>query len=358
MAMLRVADVTDYLESIAPRRWAFDWDPVGLQIGSPDAPADRILVALDVNQTSLALAEERDSQLLVIHHPLIWKPIAHLREGNDVEGKVARIVRGGRSFFGIHTNWDAAPGGISETLAARLGMTDLDPIGSGATVEQVKVVVFAPSEARNTLIDAMSAAGAGRIGNYERCAFWTSGTGTFVGNANANPAVGRAEQIESVAETRIEMVVDVARLAAVVKALRGVHPYEEPAYDLVTLRPSVPQPLSRIGNINPMSARELVALADEQLGTKTWLYGDPDRRIERLAVSGGAAGSEWVAAKAAGADAFLTGEFRHDEGVAGVDQGFVMMASGHRETEHPGMEALADRLRERFPEAEVVVALP
>ncbi len=226
--MPRVADITDYLESIAPRRWAFDWDPVGLQIGSPDAPADRILVALDVNQTSLALAEERDSQLLVIHHPLIWKPIAHLREGNDVEGKVARIVRGGRSFFGIHTNWDAAPGGISETLAARLGITDLELIGSGATVEQVKVVVFAPSEARIALIDAMSAAGAGRIGNYERCAFWSEGTGTFVGNASTNPAVGRAEQIESVAETRIEMVVDVARLAAVVKHCARCTPTKNP----------------------------------------------------------------------------------------------------------------------------------
>jgi dinuclear metal center YbgI/SA1388 family protein len=356
--MLRVADITDYLESIAPRRWAFDWDPVGLQLGHASAPADRILVALDVNQNSLALAEERESQLLVIHHPLIWKPIAHVREGGHVEGKIARLIRGERSLFGIHTNWDAAPGGISETLAARLGMTDLEPIGSGATVEQVKIVVFAPSEARNALIDAMSAAGAGRIGNYERCAFWTSGTGTFVGNAGSNPVVGRAEQVESVAETRIEMVVDFANLAAVVKALRGAHPYEEPAYDLVSLKPAVPQPLSRIGNINPMTGRELVAWADEKLGTKTWLYGDPDRRIERLAVSGGAAGGEWVAAQAAGADAFLTGEFRHDEGVAGVDQGFVMMASGHRETEHPGMEALALRLRERFPEAEVVVALP
>lgn len=356
--MLRVADITDYLESIAPRRWAFDWDPVGLQLGHPSAPADRILVALDVNHRSLAMAEECDSQLLVIHHPLIWKPIAHVRDGSHVEGKVARLIRGERSLFGIHTNWDAAPGGISDTLAARLEMTDLEPIGSGATVEQVKIVVFAPGEARNALIDAMSAAGAGRIGNYERCAFWTSGTGTFVGKAGSNPAVGRAEQVESVAETRIEMVVDVAHLSAVVQALRAAHPYEEPAYDLVTLKPGVPQPLSRIGNIPPMTAREFVAWADEKLGTKTWLYGDPERRIERLAVSGGAAGGEWVAAKAAGADAFLTGEFRHDEGVAGADQGFVMMASGHRETEHPGMEALALRLQERFPEAEVVVALP
>lgn len=356
--MLRVADVTDFLESIAPRRWAFDWDPVGLQMGSPDAPADRILVALDVNQASLALAEARDSQLLVIHHPLIWKPIAHLREGNDVEGKVSRLVRGGRSFFGIHTNWDAAPGGITETLAARLGVTDLELIGSGATLEQVKVVVFAPSEARDALIDAMSAAGAGRIGNYERCAFSTSGTGTYVGNASSTPAVGSPGKVEAVAEARIEMVVDAARLDAVVKALRSAHPYEDPAYDLVALKPTVPQPLSRIGNITPMAARELTAWADQQLGAKTWLYGDPDRLIKRLAVSGGAAGSEWVAARTAGADAFLTGEFRHDEGVAGEDQGFVMLASGHRETEHPGMEALAGRLRERFPEAEVVVALP
>jgi hypothetical protein len=231
--------------------------------------------------------------------------------------------------------------------------------GSAAAVAQVKLVVFSPAAAVDKIVDAASEAGAGVIGDYSRCAFMSEGTGTFLGGESSNPVVGTAGQVERAPEVRIEMVLPEYRVRGVERAIRRVHPYEEPAFDFLLLADRSEQPAGRIGMlVGGMTLEGLVRDANVRLGTASWAWGDPVKPIKKLAVVGGAADSEWRKAREAGADAMLTGEVKQHVGLEAAEEGFAIVASGHYATEQPGCEALRDRLAEELPEVEWLLYVP
>src|SRR4051794_35902901 len=213
--------------------WAEPWDAVGLVCGDPAEPVERGLLAVDAVPATVGEAIEAGAGLLVTHHPLLLTGV-HGVPATDPKGRlVHRMIRAGVAHFVAHTNADVARPGVSDALAERLGLTDLRPLDPQPGLALDKLVVFVPEGDAERLVDALAAAGAGRLGNYERCAWRTTGEGSFRPLAGANPAIGRVGDVERVGEARIEMVVPAAHRGDVVAALRAVHPYEEPAFDLL-----------------------------------------------------------------------------------------------------------------------------
>jgi dinuclear metal center YbgI/SA1388 family protein len=356
--MPTVNDVLDAIERIAPANTAFAFDKVGLQFGEKTAPIETGVVALDCSPGLIDFAKAKNAQIAVCHHPIIWDPLAAVNSSTRSGRLAVELIRNRIAFIGCHTNWDAAPGGVNDTLAQLLGLTDVRPIGESAKVPYLKLAVFVPRGTKDKVIDALSASGAGVVGLYERCAFMAGGTGTYRGLAGSNPTIGKAGKVEFADEIRVEMRLPESLAEAVVRTLEEVHPYEEPAYDLYPLRAESPRPISRIGHISPIKLSAFQNQLDQALQTRSWTWGDPDRMIEKVAVCGGAADGEWVSAKAEGADLFVTGEVRHHIAIEATEAGLAILAGGHFATEHPGCASLRDVLAKEAPGVEWHLCTP
>jgi hypothetical protein len=273
------------------------------------------------------------------------------------------MIRTGVAHYVAHTNADAACPGVSDALADLLGLTDLRPLEPRPVPALDKLIVFVPTDAAPALIEALADAGAGRLGDYDRCAWTTEGTGSFRPLPGANPTLGSVGSVEQVAETRIEMVVPSALRGRVLAALRSAHPYEEPAFDLLpTIAPAGAQGTGRIGR---SPARQTLAAfvrhAAAVLPATSWgvrAAGNPNRAVDRVAVCGGAGGSLTETARDAGADVLLTADLKHhpaveavtERGVGGMgmSMGMALIDAAHWATEAPWLDALAAALRDRF----------
>ncbi len=310
-----VGEVIGVLEAAYPPALAADWDAVGLVCGDPSEPVRSVLVAVDPAPETVA--EAGADQLLVTHHPLLLRGVHGVGADTPKGALVHRLVRNGTALFTAHTNADAADPGVSDALAAAIGLTVERPLVAEPGPPLDKIVTFVPvGPAITTVRDALSDAGAGHIGDYSHCSFATAGTGQFMPLDGAHPTLGEVGRLERVAETRLEMVLPRGRRAAVVAALRASHPYEEPAFDVLELAP-IPssQGLGRIGTLlapEPLAAfTERVAKGLPPTAWGVRAAGDPDRMIERVAVCGGAGDSALDAALAAGVDAYVTADLRH-----------------------------------------------
>jgi dinuclear metal center YbgI/SA1388 family protein len=353
----RLDELIAALEQWFDPRWAEPWDAVGLVCGDRDEPIERVLLAVDAVPATVAEAIDSGAQLLVTHHPLLLTAV-HGVPADDPKGAlVHRMIRAGVAHFVAHTNADVATPGVSDALAERLGLTDLRPLERQDDQPHDKLVVFVPDDATDALIDALAAAGAGRLGDYDRCAWTTRGTGTFRPLDGANPTVGAIGAVEEVPETRVEMVVPRHVRGAVLQALRAVHPYEEPAFDLL---PTVPaqgrRGTGRIGQLPvPTSLADFVTHAAAVLPSTEWgvrAAGDPSRMVRTVAVCGGSGGSLAEDARRAGADVFLTADLKHHPVVEAVTErgpaGMALVDAAHWATEAPWLDVLAAALRNQF----------
>lgn len=351
--MPAVRDVLATLERIAPKRFAFDFDKIGLQVGNPDAPVSVAAVSLDRSLGAVEFARSIGAQLLLSHHPLIFAPLSTVDTRTHTGRTVLQLAKYDISFIAAHTNWDSAIGGINDVLADLLGLENVVSFGSAADVKRLKLIFFCPVADTERVIDAVSAAGAGVIGAYRRCAFSFVGKGTFIGNETTNPAVGQAGRQETVEEMRVEMVLRADQASTVSRALKKAHPYEEPAFDLLTLAPLAEQPAGRLGALShALTLREFASLVDARLDTRSLAWGDPEKRIRRVAVVGGAADGDWIAAQRADADVLVTGEVKQHIAVEASESGMCILAAGHYATEHPGSAGLRERMAREMPDIE------
>lgn len=346
---MTVAEVCAALEEISPARWALDFDRVGLQVGRASAAVTRCLVALDWSAELAEAAVGINAQMVITHHPLLFRPLAAATDSSMVGSFLLSLAESGIAYAAAHTNWDAAPGGINDTLAAILGLRRVRRFGSAAEVAYLKVVVFAPVDREQDLVSAMAKAGAGTIGDYGECAFRSTGVGSFNPGPNAEPA-----EISPVNESRIEMRLPLSCRKEVERALREAHPYEEPAYDFYPVTPELEMPLGRLGHLDsPLSLTELANFIESRLETKVLAWGS-EGPIENVAVVGGAADGDWRDAQQAGADAFVTGEVRQHVAVEAAEAGMAILAAGHFATENPGCRALAAALQAKLNGVEVL----
>lgn len=347
--MVQLADVVRVLQRRYPPEAAESWDAVGLVCGDPADDVTRVLFAVDPVGVVADEAIEWGAGLVVTHHPLFLRPVHGVAATTHKGRLVHRLVRNGVALHVAHTNADSAVGGVNDALADALGLVDTSPLAPHHS-EVDKLVVFVPEADTDRLLDAVSAAGAGTIGGYDRCAWTTSGIGTFRPGAKTNPTVGTHGEIEQVNEARLEVVLPRAARPEVLAALTSAHPYEEPAYDVYELAAApAGTGLGRVGRL-----AEPAALADFARAVAAVLpkapagiraAGDPERLIRTVAVCGGAGDSMIDAARAAGVDAFVTADLRHHPVSEAAEAGGpALLDVGHWASEWPWLDHAAAHL--------------
>lgn len=351
-----IADVTSALHRWAPPGSAQDYDNVGLQVGDAARSVESALVALDATPEVLAEAKRVGADLIVTHHPLLFQPLEGVTADGYVSNLALRLAENEVALYSIHTNLDAAPGGVSFALADRLGLSDLGFL-DGYEDTLYKLAVFVPEEAFDTVRQALADAGAGRIGDYEACAFSIEGTGFFKPGEDTDPHIGEAGGgVESAEERKLEVEVARWRLSPVMAALQDAHPYEEVAYDLYPVKQKNSRAglgtLGQLDSPEPLSAfLERVAA---RLDADSLRYaGADDATVERVAVCGGA-GSDFIGtARSAGADAYVTADVTYHEFFEVLDNSgnpdMALIDPGHYETEALTEALLRDWLAARFP---------
>ncbi len=349
-----LGEVVAVLEGLYDPAWARDWDRVGLTCGDPAAPVRRIVLAVDPVAAVVDEALDRNADLLITHHPLLLRPVHGIATTTAKGRLLHRLVRGDCALYTAHTNADVAVPGVSDALARVLGLRDLAPLSADEPDPVDKVVTFAPEDAVELIVDAMAKAGAGEVGEYSRCAFVASGTGTFVPGDGASPAVGSTGRRSDIAERRIEMVAPRAHRAAVLAALRQAHPYEEPAIDVYEIAAwSAQRGTGRVGELAaPTTLREFALLVAEALPASAQgvrIAGEPTAMVRRVAVCGGAGDSLLSAARASGADVYVTADLRHhptSEAREEVGEGTPYLIDvAHWASEWPWLAGVANRLQ-------------
>jgi dinuclear metal center YbgI/SA1388 family protein len=359
-----VSTLVEHLEEIAPLSRAAPWDNVGLLVGTRRPSVQRVLLTVDLTGAVVDEAVQRGCELIVAYHPPIFAGLKRI----EATSPCAAALRHDIAVYSPHTAWDAAAGGVNDALADVLALTQRRPIQPNPALPRsphdrapslVKLVTFVPEDALATLSNALFAAGAGRIGNYTSCSFRVPGTGTFFGDENTNPAVGIAQQLQTVSEIRLETMVPADAIPAVVAALRQHHPYEEPAFDLVCLADAHEWEhadhgttgMGRIGHVRG-TVQELIARVQRALGLHHLLVAGPTESTSAeddicAAVCAGAGGELAHQAARQGATFLLTGELRHHDALALAERGVTAVCTLHSHSERFSLQHLAARLRER-----------
>jgi dinuclear metal center YbgI/SA1388 family protein len=358
--MPRLHDVVDLLHTWYPPHTADSWDAVGLVWGDPEQDVRRVMLAVDVTAEVAAEAAEWGADLLVVHHPLFLKGVHGVAATTPKGRTLATLARAGCALLTAHTNADQAVGGVSESLATALGLTDQAPIVPGAGQPVDKLTVFVPADAAAVVRAALAEAGAGAIGDYDFASYTSSGRGRFRPLPGANPAIGTIGQIAEVEELRIEVVLPRERRRAVVAALRSAHPYEEPAFDVVEVASGIDTRAAatgsgRIGTITPVTLQEFAATVAESLPTThhgVRVAGDPQRRVRRVAVCGGAGDFLLDEVLRTDADVYVTSDLRHHPTAEFVEKdGPALVDVAHWAAEWTWLPTLSARLVDELGDA-------
>ncbi len=351
--MAEVAEVAAWLERFAPSRMAEDWDNVGLLWGDPSAIVGKVMTCLTVTGPVAAEAVAEGVGLIVSHHPVLFRSTKSVRADRPEGAILWSLARAGVAVCSPHTAFDNTVGGINDGLARRLGLVEVGPLRPGKLPETFKIVVFTPASARDAVIDAAFARGAGQIGAYQQCSFSGPGQGTFWGGERTSPVVGQSGRRERVRERRVELVCPGDCLGPVLGAIRAAHPYEESALDVYPLRAEASGPgVGRLGRLpEPILLEPFARRVVEVLKTATGqVAGDPDRVVSRVAIGCGAGDDFLEDAARAGADVLVTGEARFHRALEAEALGVGLILAGHHATERPGVEDLAGAIYSAFPQ--------
>ena len=351
--LVKIKDIADTLEMFAPLPLQDDFDNAGLQIGLTDAEVAGVLLCLDVTEAIVDEAIASGCNLIISHHPIIFKPLKRITGKNYIERLIIKALANGIAIYSAHTNIDNAPQGINRRLADMFGLNNvriLEPKNDSL----LKLAVYVPASHADTLREALFAAGCGNIGNYDSCSYNVNGYGTFKAGEGCNPFCGKVGELHREEEVRIETVLPAYMRGRAISALLKSHPYEEPAYDIYPLKNSWDSVGTGIIGELPeeCDALEFLGSVKEKLGVgclrHTPLNG---KRIKKVALCSGAGGSFAPAAMASGADLYITGEARYHD-LFNYDR-MIVAVVGHYESEICVMDIFREIIEKACPGVKV-----
>ena len=345
-----VAQLAAHLEAIAPPALQAAYDNSGLLVGEPATEITGVLCTLDCTEAVVDEAVAHGCNVVVAHHPIVFSGLKRLTGRTYVERVVMSALRQNVALYACHTNLDSVLArGVNGRIAAELGLRDVRVLAPTPDALQ-KLAVYVPTEHVDAVAEALWAAGAGQLGRYERASFRSGGTGTFRPLEGASPAAGAVGRDEAVAEVKLEVVVPRVLAQATLRAARRAHPYEEVAYDLYDVAGAHHDfGAGAVGELErAVDAGEWLALLSERMGLRYVRHtAAPDRPIRRIAVCGGAGGFLLGAAKGAGADAFVTADYKYHEYFDA--EGRLMICDiGHYESERFTIDLLYESIADRF----------
>ena len=345
----RVGDIAAYLEQLAPRLYQESYDNSGLIAGNPDNDVSGVLVTLDCVEDVVDEAIQIGANLIVAHHPIVFKGLKRLNGSNYVERTVIKALRNDVAIYAIHTNLDNVHVGVNRKIAEKMGLKNCRILQPRKDT-LLKLVTFIPKDHTEKVMSAVHAAGAGQIGNYKNCSFRLEGTGTFLPVGDAAPFVGDIGKPESVDETRIEVIFPAHLEHRVMSALRSAHPYEEVAYYLSTLVNENQEVGSgMIGELPiPMEPLEFLASLKKSMDLNVIRHTRPvDRPVLKVALCGGAGSFLLPRAIQEKADVFVSADFKYHE-FFDADSKIMIADIGHYESEVFTKELLRDVLTKNF----------
>src|SRR5665647_3389134 len=290
-----LGEFTRWLEELIPPALQEHYDNSGLQVGDPDASVNSVLLTVDVTAEVIAEAREHCCNLIISHHPLIFTPLKRIAGGSETERCVASAVSGGIAVYSAHTSFDNLSWGVSHILAEKIGLTKIRVLAP-LRGKLSKIITFVPVSHAGRVREALFAAGAGNIGNYDRCSFNVTGDGTYRAGEGADPFAGKVREDHTEQEIRIEAVMPSHLSPACVRALIMVHPYEEVAYDIIALENEYHGAgAGAIGTLPaPLTVTMLLEKLKELTGIPVIRYsGDIARTVTTVAVCGGS-GSDLI----------------------------------------------------------------
>lgn len=342
----KLSDIVGIINKIAPPALAEDWDNVGLQVGDPGSGIERIMVALDPCPEAVNAAITSSCQLLLTHHPLIFKPLKRISTADETGRLIHLAIAARLAIVSLHTNYDITTNGVNDLLARALGVTSSQPLKVSHREELLKLTVFVPVSHHDALLKALLPF-SWLSGKYADCSFTTSGQGTFRPLAGASPYIGKMGERESVEESRLELLIRKADLQPALKSLRKAHPYEEPAFDIIPLLNEGLQ--SGIGRIGLLQSRPLLKdFADDikkALGcTSLRIVGNPEQRVSKLALCGGSGAFLIHEAAREGADLLVTGDIKYHDAREAEALGLALIDAGHFATERLMIDGLSTQL--------------
>ncbi|MFR9753177.1 Nif3-like dinuclear metal center hexameric protein [Nocardia sp. 004] len=353
--MTTLADLIAVLDAAYPPALAESWDAVGLVCGDPATELNRVLFAVDATAAVVEEAIGWGAQALVVHHPLLLRGVDTVAANTPKGALLHRLIRSGCALFTAHTNADSAAPGVSDALAAALGLTVTGPLVAKPEAAVDNWVVHVPRAHTDAVLAALFAAGAGGGGNYRDCALRVQAKGQFRPVAQAAPAHGVLGELQHVEEDRVEVVAPPAARSAVLAALRAAHPYEDPAYHLSERAPlPTALGLGRIGTLpEPESLRTFTRRVALALPATAWgvrAAGSPERVVRTVAVCGGAGDSLLDTVSRLGVDVYLTADLRHHP----VDEhlrkgGPALVDAAHWATEFPWCAQAESLVRSALP---------
>lgn len=346
---MRIREITQYLESLAPISSQESYDNSGLIVGDANTEVTNVLISLDCIEATVEEAIEKKCELIIAHHPIVFRGMKKLNGKNYIERTVIKAIKNDIAIYAIHTNLDNYRFGVNHEIGKRIGLNNVRVLQPKNEVLS-KLICYIPEDHVDKVSQAMFDAGAGKIGDYDECGFSTSGQGSFRPNDAAKPFIGATGERSNVKEVKFEVVCSNHTINKVVGAMISAHPYEEVAYEIFPMLNSNPYEGSgMVGELEaPMKTEDFLTHLKKTFNCGIIRHTDIiTDTISKVAYCGGAGGFLLSAAKRSGADIFITGDYKYHE-FFDADGGVIIADIGHFESEQYTSHRLADILTEKF----------
>jgi len=356
LKLTKIKEIANALEMFAPLPLQESYDNAGLQVGLHEAEVKGALLCLDVTEEVIDEAVTSECNLIISHHPLLFRPLKRITGANYVERCILKAISNNIAIYSAHTNLDNAAGGVNFKIAEKLGLKNVK-ILSPKENSLLKIAVYVPLSHAESVRSALFAAGCGTIGDYDSCSYNIVGEGTFRAGENCSPFCGTIGELHTEKEVRIETILPAYLKNRALKALLAVHPYEEPAYDIYPLCNVWPTAgTGVIGELSePVDAKEFLLAVKDIFGVERLMHTNlQSKKITRVALCGGAGASFARDAAVAGADIYITGE-GHYHDMFSYTEGMIMAVIGHYESEQYTSELISEILTRKFPDLKVKI---
>lgn len=353
--MVKVKNIYDKINKLAPFSYQEKWDNSGLLVGDSDSKVEKILLSLDITNDVVSEAVNGGYDMVVSHHPVIFHPLKTLSN----EEPAVRLAKNNISAICAHTNLDIARGGINDIIAEKLDAEIIDDtFDLSFTKDFYQLSVFVPVEDKEKVVKAMCNAGAGILGEYKDCFWSVDGTGSFVPLDGAQPYIGDVGKREEVKEARVELVVPAEKRYDVISVMLEAHPYEKAAYNLFENKALVEKyGFGKVCRLKKsMSCKDFALMLKEIFGSTVIKYNETGKMISTFAYCSGGGGSLVDNAIERKLDAYFTGDVKHDQFIGAVNNGLALFDCGHFHTETIVLEYLKKELSQKFKDIKIDIA--
>jgi len=341
-------EIINFIEDWAPPKVAWEKDNVGIQVGSTSRKVKNIMLCLELTEKVLDESIKKRCNFIFTHHPFLFTPLKSINIDDSNKGKlIETLIKNNITLYSAHTNLDFAKEGVSIELAKTLKLKDIKFLANEKN-NQYKIVVFIPEKNVVKISEAVFSAGGGIIGEYKNCSFYTKGIGTFEGSSNSNPTIGNKNNFEKINEVRLEFIVNKWNLNKAVYAIKTNHPYEEPAFDIISVNNNnVNYGFGAIGTLSKsMTIKEFLAHTCKSLKTNDVRYTSGKKnKIKTVAVCGGSGTELLHEAINKEADAFITADVKYHTFQEGENK-ILFVDAGHYETEIHSLNSVKRKLEQ------------